>query len=148
MNKITNKILKRYGFASKKTKLSIASDLQQALDTYSPDSNNFREVEDAALAGSEFEDALTMLDNSMADFDDQFRYIEENYGDIEDTIETMQERLDAYIDAADELGLDLSTNELYNDAKDLITDTQSLADEVQLFFDDYSEAYERLQYYK
>ena len=104
-----------------KTELSAVSDLQGWLDLNQVDQTAFRITDDLAGASYELSNAIAFFENEIAKFEDKYQDMQ-NF-ETEDFKGRYNDGLNALITyerLAEELGIDPTENEIYNEVKEQI----------------------------
>ena len=109
--------LSRKTKSSKKLDLSSISELERWRDFYTVDSNNFQDLRNLQSTMLDAESSFMAFRNDYDMFITAYNYVRDNY-DINEVIKNVadgQMLLEQFEIKANELGLDASSNQVYND---------------------------------
>lgn len=136
LEKVYNKL------PNQKIILSSVGALERASELLTIDSNNFAEIQRAVSIGNDLDNTLTTAIDEANRFIESYNYISNTYdGVVGSNWSEIQTILRDFEVKADELGIDISGIQVYNDLDAQAEDLLEFSQDVKKFIDDYEKTY-------
>ena len=128
----------------KKVSLSSIKELERASELLTVDSNNFNELERGFSIGNDFDNTLKTALNEATRFIEAYNFITSTYdGVAASNYSEIQTILRDFENKADEIGIDISGIQLYNDLDAQAEDLLEFSKNYTEFVSEYEKTYEQ-----